>query len=250
VPPGRLAALAAICLVAGAIGAITGGNSLLTVPAMLLLGVEPRVAVGTNMLGVVFLSGGAAVRFLREPIIPRRPTVGLVLMAIPGSIVGALVASRTSAHALQLIISIAMVGMAVVMAAQPHLGVRAAQTSPARAGLGYVLMAVWAVYGGLFSGGYTTVLTLACVLLFGTSLLEAVGLSKVVNCVGSVAAVAVFAAARRIDWTIGAAISAAMLVGGWIGAHVAVRAGVTWLRRVTIAVIVALATKLLYDGLR
>src|SRR5690349_22898874 len=94
----RLAALAAVAFVAAVIGAITGGNSLLTVPAMLLAGMEPHIAVGTNMISVVALTGSAWARFAREKVVPRHPTWGLTLTAIPGSIAGAFVAVHISQH--------------------------------------------------------------------------------------------------------------------------------------------------------
>ena len=40
------------------ISVVTGGTSLVTVPVMMHCGVEPHVAVATNMLALVFLSLG------------------------------------------------------------------------------------------------------------------------------------------------------------------------------------------------
>jgi len=244
-----LLVLAAVSLVAAAIGAITGGNSLLTVPAMLLAGMDPKTAVATNMLTVTFLSAGAAARFVRERMIPPHPTAGLVMSAVPGSIAGAVIALAVREATLRTIISIAMLGMAVFIAAQPRFGAQRRPTSDTLRGVGYVLMALWAIYGGMFSGGYTTVLTFACVMLFGTTLVEAVGLTKMVNFVGSAAATLWFLVQGRIDWPVGLAMSAGGLVGGWLGAHFAIRAGVEWVRRVFVAMVAALGVKLLFDVL-
>jgi len=54
-----------IVLVNSAIGIVTGGNSLIVVPAMFQLGIEPRVAVATNMAGLVFMASGGTIPFLR-----------------------------------------------------------------------------------------------------------------------------------------------------------------------------------------
>jgi uncharacterized protein len=246
----RLAALAAVALVAAVIGAITGGNSLLTVPAMLLAGMEPHVAVGTNMISVVALTGSAWARFAREKVVPRHPTWGLTLTAIPGSIAGAFVAVHISQHVLRTIISVAMLAMAIFIAVQPKFGAERRQRSGGVQLAGYVAMAVWAVYGGLFSGGYTTVLTFSCVAIFGTTLVEAVGLTKIVNFVGSVAACVVFIAEGRVDWMVAAVMSGAALVGGWLGAHLAIRSGTVWVRRIFVLMVAGLGVKLLVDVLR
>ena len=52
------------------ISVVTGGTSLITVPVMMQLGVEPHVAVATNMLTPVFLSLGGTVPFLKIEIVP------------------------------------------------------------------------------------------------------------------------------------------------------------------------------------
>src|SRR5687768_11393336 len=178
----QLVVLAAVALVASAVGAITGGNSLITVPTLLLLGVDPKTAVATNMLAITCQNGAAAGRFLRErALVPRHPTVGLVLGAIPTSIAGAYVALEISQETLRAIISIAMLAMAIFIAATPRFGAERRTSPPARRIAGYVLCSLWGVYGGLFSGGYTTVLTFACVTLFGVTLVESVALTKLVN---------------------------------------------------------------------
>src|ERR1051325_9002170 len=118
----RVLVLALVGFVAAAISAMSGGNSLFTVPVMLLAGMDPKTAVATNMLGVTALSAGAAARFLREDVIPHRPTVGLIAGSLPGSVAGALVALAISDAALRAIISVAMLAMAVFIALSPRLG--------------------------------------------------------------------------------------------------------------------------------
>jgi uncharacterized membrane protein YfcA len=249
VSPSTIALLALVAFVAAAIGAITGGNSLLTVPALLLAGMDPGTAVGTNMLAVTFLCAGAAARFARARAIPRHPTLLLTVTALPGSVIGGLVAVRVSEATLRLIISTAMLAMSILFAAQPRLGEAPATRPPSLRAFGYVAMAAWAVYGGLFSGGYTTVLTMTCVLLLGTGLVETVALTKVVNLAGSAAATIVFIAQGRVDVTVGVVMSVAMALGGWAGAHVALARGTAWVRRAFLLTVVVLALKLLRDAL-
>jgi len=227
-------------------GAITGSTSLLTVPVMLLVGMDAKTAVATNMLGVLALSIGASVPYVKERRIPRRPTIGLALASAPGSIAGAFAAVAISENALRTTITIAMLAMAIVIVARPNFGDAAQPRSKIAHAAGYISMAAWGVYGGLFSGGYATVLTFACIACFGLSFVEAVGVTKLVNAVGSLAAVSVFAAEKRIDWRVGLAISVASLVGGWMGAAFAIKRGATVIRRLFAVVVFAFGARLLY----
>ncbi|MCU0240470.1 MAG: hypothetical protein MUC29_13605, partial [Pyrinomonadaceae bacterium] len=60
-----LVSLIILFFVTSAIGVVTGSNSLITVPIMFQFGIEPKVAVATNMFGLTFLSIGATIPFLK-----------------------------------------------------------------------------------------------------------------------------------------------------------------------------------------
>lgn len=219
----ELGIAAAAAAIAAGMGAIAGGNSLIVVPVLILLGMDSVAAVATNMFGVTFLSLSATVRFARSGHLRRHPTILLTLLAVPGGMIGAGIALTLPQETLSAIIAGAMIVMAGFLAVRSNLGVSVHGVTRRRVVIGYALSAIWAVYGGMFSGGYTTVLTVGCVVMFGTTLLESVALTKVVNLVSSVTATAVFIAAGTIDYSVAAVLAVAMAVGGYTGAHLAIR---------------------------
>jgi hypothetical protein len=246
----QLVGLALLGFVAALVASITGGNSLITVPVMILAGMAPGSAVATNMLVVTSLSAGAAARFRRAGAIPLHPTVGLIVASVPGSMLGAFIALHVSDSFLRTTVAVAAVAMAILILFQPDLGARASLPSRRRRLLGYAALGLWSVYGGMFSGGYATVLTMGCVGFFGLPLLEGVALTKVVNLLGSLAATLVFAAEGKIDWTVGSAMSLAAVVGGWVGANFALRWGPQTVRRLLFVTTLLLAGKLVDDARR
>lgn len=64
--PSNWALLAAIGLVAGFIDAVVGGGGLLSIPALLTLGIPPHTALGTNKFAASFGSSMAAWTFYRQ----------------------------------------------------------------------------------------------------------------------------------------------------------------------------------------
>ena len=48
------------------VGVVTGSNSLIAVPVMFQFGIDPRVAVATNMFGLTFMAIGGTIPFLRQ----------------------------------------------------------------------------------------------------------------------------------------------------------------------------------------
>ncbi len=55
-----------LVFITSAVGVVTGSNSLITVPVMFQFGIEPKVAVATNMFGLTFMAIGATIPFLRQ----------------------------------------------------------------------------------------------------------------------------------------------------------------------------------------
>jgi uncharacterized membrane protein YfcA len=221
-------ALALVCLVAvfaftAFISVVTGGTSLITVPVMMQVGIDPRVAVATNMLSLVFLSLGGTVPFLKSEFIPRKRLPTLVCLTLIGSILGALLLLLVPAKAMPSVVAVAMIVVAVFALTKSNTSVEpdAAGPSPVSELAGYVLTFVLGVYGGFFSGGYVALLTAAFVAFFGMTFLEAVAVTKVLNLVSSLVATAVFAARGLIDWKLGLTLSLVSFVGAACGAAIA-----------------------------
>ena len=110
---------------------------------------------------------------------------------------------------------------------------------------GYLLTFALAVYGGLFSGGYVTMLTAVFVFLFGLNFLQAVATTKVLNVFSSLVATVIFAIRGVVDYRLGLILGTTMFLGAIIGGQIALRLSAVWLRRVFVAAVFALAAKIL-----
>ena len=64
--PSHWALLAVIGLIAGFIDAVVGGGGLLSIPALLTLGIAPHTVLGTNKLAASFGSFMAAWTYYRK----------------------------------------------------------------------------------------------------------------------------------------------------------------------------------------
>ncbi len=111
--------------------------------------------------------------------------------------------------------------------------------------VGYLGTTLLGVYGGFFSGGYTTLMTVLCTVCFGLTMMESVALTKPVNLLSNAAASVVFFAGGLIDLRVGVPLAAANLVGGWLGAHAALKGGDRFVRVLFLVTVAGLAAKLL-----
>src|SRR3982751_2039870 len=89
-PVSSLITLIVVFLLTSVVGVVTGSNSLIAVPAMFQAGIDPRIAVATNMFALVFMSVGGTIPFLRKGTIRPRPLLPLILITVVSSAIGAL----------------------------------------------------------------------------------------------------------------------------------------------------------------
>jgi hypothetical protein len=250
--PFALLLLALLFFATSVVGVVTGSNSLITVPAMFQFGIDPRVAVATNMFGLTFMAVGGTLPFLGKGTIDRRRLPLLITLTLVGSVLGALLVLVVSSEKLPLIISVAMIAVAAFTLLKRQVGVIPPETTPSRSTeiTAYALTFALAVYGGFFSGGYVTLLTAVFVALFGMTFVEAVATTKIVNVFSSFIATLIFMWRGLVDYKLGVLLGLSMFAGAFVGARVSLRLNNLWLRRIFLATVILFALKiLLYDFL-
>jgi uncharacterized membrane protein YfcA len=247
--PASIAQLTLIALLAGTVDAIAGGGGLLTVPALLWAGLPPHVALATNKGQSVFGPFAALVRFSRSGLVDSRRARLTFPLGVLGSFAGAALVLAVSPATLRPVV-LALLALAAVFVGfrRPSAARTGAALSPgaSRAVAGALALGIGA-YDGFFGPGTGTFLIVGFVALLGDGLAQASANSKVVNFASNLAAVILFAARGVVLWPVALPMAAGQLMGGWLGAHLAVRRGDALIRRVVVVVALALAAKLAWD---
>jgi uncharacterized protein len=227
---------------------VTGSGSLITVPAMISLGMEPHVAVATNMLALTFMSIGGALPFLRQRAIHRTYLMPSIVLTLIGSGLGAFLLVAVPIRAIRLTVAVAMITVTIFTLWKKDLGLSTAETRVSRPAViaGYVVTFLLAVYGGFFSGGYVTILTAAFIVLFGMTFLQAVATTKVMNIFSSAIATAVFLWQGIVNLRLGIILGAVMFLGALLGGQIALQLSAVWLRRIFVIAVLGLAVKMLW----
>lgn len=243
-----LVLLVLLFLVTSIVGVVTGSNSLITVPVIFQFGIDEKVAVATNMFGLTFMAIGGTIPFVRQGRIDYRKVSPLIVLTLVGSALGAVLVGAITNQSLKLIVSVAMILVAVFTLFRRETSSDNGQAAVApKTGLVYILTFVLAIYGGLYSGGYVTILTAMLVAFFAMPFSEAVGSTKLINVFSSLIATVVFMWQELVYYKLGLILGVTMFIGGYIGAHFASRMDETWLRRIFLSTVVLLAIKTLYD---
>jgi len=227
VDPLTVALLAAVGFAASFIDSQVGGGGVLTLPALLLAGLPPSVALGTNKLGGTTSAFVASMNYLHKGAVPYRRALLLAPLSFAGGLVGVWAVLHAGSTAwLVPVVMVVMVGMGLYVVVRPKFG---ASDRLAAGALPLVAMAIAALdigtYDGVLGPGTGSLLIFALVSLLGYGFRHAAALGRVLNLASNVAALSYFAAAHRVDWAVGGAMAVAMAAGGYVGSHVTLRHG-------------------------
>ena len=266
-PVSSLVLLILLFFATSIVGVVTGSNSLVTVPLMFQFGIDEKVAVATNMFGLTFMAIGGTIPFVRQGSIQFKKLSPFVTVTMVGSAIGAALVGLITNEAIKIIVLVAMFVVVLFTIFRRDQGsvrhetivdgdrvpVRTERRSPLTKTARYlVLLATFllAIYGGLYSGGYVTVLTAVFVAFSGMGFAESVGATKFINVFSSGIATLVFMWQGLVDYRLGVILAIAMFAGAFIGAHYATKMNEIWLRRIFMATVLLLAGKTFYDFLQ
>jgi len=246
--PGQVVVLVVAALGAGVVDAIAGGGGLLTIPALLAVGLPPHLALGTNKGQSVFGSTAALVRFARAGLVSLPRARLTIPLGFVGALLGATLVLRVDAAVLRPLVLALLLGAAVFLVAVRPRARAAAVTSRARLQAGLLALGVGA-YDGFFGPGTGTFLVVGFAGLLALPLRQASAEAKAVNAASNLAALLLFALRGAVLWRLALPMALGQLVGGWLGAHLAIHGGDRVVRFVLLAVVSALVVKLAGDWL-
>jgi uncharacterized membrane protein YfcA len=242
-----LIALAVAAFLAGAVDAIGGGGGLIMVPALLAAGLPPHLALGTNKGQAVFGSFSAMVRFARGGMVDGRRARINFPVAFLGSLGGTALVLILRPELLRPVVLVLLILAAVlvtVVRPRPSAGTETRRHAGVLAAL--VALTV-GCYDGFFGPGAGTFYIAGFVALLGISLARASAEAKVANFASNLAAVILFAARGDVIWAISLPLAFGQLLGGWVGAHLAIKRGDAFVRVVVLLVVIALVIKVARD---
>jgi uncharacterized membrane protein YfcA len=214
---------------AGVLNAIAGGGSFLTFPALVFAGVPPLAANATSAMAVSPGYLGSTWGFRSElKALPKSLLQREVMIAASGGLIGAGLLLVTPAKVFSSLVPWLLLLATALFAAGPWLAKRNAghgQQAWRQPGLLFV-----AIYGGYFNGGLG-ILLMALYTLTGESRLNTVNALKNLNSfVLSLLSVLAFALAGAIVWPQAIWMMVLATAGGWVGARLAKRLPVQWVR--------------------
>ena len=230
---------------AGAQNALAGGGSFVTLPALLLTGLDARAANITSTIAL--FPGQAATGYLGRSLVSGVGALSvraLLAISLAGGAVGAVLLLETPSAFFERLLPYLVLFATGVFAWGSLAGSPAREEAdrmgPARAGAAQFAISV---YGGYFGGGIGF-LMLAALTVAGVAVRKAAALKNLLAGAMNASAVAIFAASPDIAGGRAGVLCAGALAGGWAGVWLLSRIPARLLRGLVVAVGAALTLAL------
>jgi hypothetical protein len=225
-----------------------GGAGLIQFPLLIFLGLPFGVALATHKVASVALGLGATLRHLRESTLDRRFSLIILAAGLPGVVVGAHTILRMPERWATVALGVLTLGLGLYSMVKPRLGLEHAPRNREGGRLAAGMLGLFGIgfLNGSITSGTGLFLTMWLVRWFGLDYKRAVAYTLVLcgvfwNGTGAI----VLGILGRIAWDWMPALLAGSLLGGYAGAHFALRKGNTWIKRAFELVTVLIGARLI-----
>lgn len=233
--------LAAAGFLAGAMNALAGGGSFVTLPALIAAGL-PSVAANASSTVALYPGGVASAWVYRDGLtrVEGLPIVPSLIATLLGGLAGALLLLWTPSSVFDRVLPWLLLAATVTLIFGPRLGAALRARLVAGPATIWAIQFVLGIYGGYF-GGAVGLMMLATWSLITTADIKLLNPTRMVLVTAAnTIAVLTFIMLGAVWWAQTLALGAGAIAGGYGGAHIGKRLPATAVRIITLGVAITI----------
>lgn len=237
-----------LVFLAGFIDAIAGGGGLISLPAYMLAGLPPHIAIGTNKLSSAVGTTVATVQYISKGFMVWRLAVPAIVFSLIGANIGSNLTLLVPENAFLIIMLIALPVIAIYVFTHKSLSNPFEPEITTRVWVVVLASAFFiGMYDGFYGPGTGTFLML---LLTGAAHLttrQAAGITKAINLSSNVMSLTVFLINGTVLLPLGLTAALFSIAGNYLGARSFIKKGDAIARPAIITVISIFIIKVIYE---
>lgn len=167
-----IALLTLVAMLAGFVDAIAGGGGLITLPALLIAGINPVSAIATNKLQAAAATFSATVVFAKKGLIEWKKALPIAYMSFAGGVLGAFCVSILPKEMLVAIVPILLILVAIYFAKSPKLDELDSKPKTTFFIFGLLVAPILGFYDGIFGPGVGSFFLIGFIYLLGMKLIK------------------------------------------------------------------------------
>ena len=234
--------------IASFIDVAVGGGGLISLPALLWTGLPPVLALGTNKCAAVMGALVGFITFVRSGNVDVPLIKKLFPLSLTGSLLGVLTVHVIPPDILQPLVVVMLIAVLIYSLLKKDWGNENHYHGLSSRMLMLAGITAFALgfYDGFFGPGTGSFLLFA-LLSIGFDFLRAAGNARTLNFASNLSAALFFAFLGQIDYAYALPMGAAMILGAYCGARMALTKGVGYVKPLFIGVTAILIGKLIYQ---
>lgn len=220
----------------GVINVLAGGGSNIILPVLMMFGVPPDIANGSNRVGIFLQAVTGASNFYQKKRLPTDDLKGILHPILLGGLVGVSGASFIPVQYLKPLLLGTMLALTTIMLFVPSIIAEneiPKRVSESKSAFWWLFGA--AMYGGFVQAGVGFILIMALSGCLRYDLVATNALKLLCTIFFTAVALGVFIWRQQIDWTIGLILAAGNSLGAYYGVRLAINIAPKNLKKILFA---------------
>lgn len=230
------------------VDAIVGGGGLVTLPALLSIGIPPTFALGTNKFASTMGSFMSVMTYLRAGKINLKFALPILPFILIFSMAGAKAVHYVPNEILRPLVIIMLILVLIYTLMKKDWGQleKASELSMLKKSILILLIVAIGFYDGFFGPG-TGSFFIFVILMYGLDFLKASGNAKIFNFMSNFGALIMFLYLGNVLFLYGLIMGVSMICGAYVGSKFALRGGTKFVRIFFIIITSVLIVKNIMD---
>ena len=234
-------------LMAGFVDSIAGGGGIITLPALLAVGLPPHQALATNKLQSSFGSFTATLNYARVGLMNPKDLILGILFTFIGASIGAISVQFFKANSLVTLIIVMLIIIFIYTLLTPKLGIKETKNRMNHK-LFYTLFGILiGFYDGFFGPGTGSFWTMALVMFIGLDLKMATAQTKLFNFTSNIVSLSIFIYAGLVVWLAGLIMGVGQVIGAFLGSSLVHKKEIKFIRTFFLIIVALTIIKLIWQ---
>ena len=231
---------------AGFINTIAGGGTLLTLPALIFMGLPPSVANGTNRIAIFLQTVTGVAGFKSKGVTTFPFSIYCGISALFGSLIGAKIAIDIKGETFNKILAITMVAVVFLILFKPRVKVDdlIERTTGKYLWISIIGFFFLGIYGGFINAGIGFLIIIFITYVTRMNLVRTNAAKLTIVSIYTFGALLMFYFNDKINWKYCLIMSIGNIAGAWISSRLAVKKGDKYIRMFLVVMIFVMAIKL------
>jgi uncharacterized membrane protein YfcA len=239
-------------LCAGILGSMIGvGGGIIIAPVLTFLGYPPSHISSTSLIAVTASSASSTITFSRVKRIDYKVAIKIALLAIPGSVAGALISEHLSISSFKLMFAVIMIlsGFYIIYKNRLSESQQAKNESFVAASIFYIGAFLAGIVSSLFGIGGGIIFVPLMIIIIQMTMSRAAATSQFTLLLTSITGVITHALLNHPDYLQALSLVFGAIVGAQIGSRLSLKVNDSFLRKILAISLFAASLKIIYDWL-